>query len=140
MIKLLEEIDEMLAAMECVAHGMEGRIITEMRGRIQTELSNSHKPVVMQGLPTDEEIRAQALLMENKFDNHTAKIIARASYESGARWVISKLSGSPTVASEGLGEANKCVDAGCPQCKNTDIYDIDDHWTKCNNCGFTFVG
>jgi hypothetical protein len=46
MIKLLEEIDEMLAAMECVAHGMEGRAITEMRGRIQTELSNSHKPVV----------------------------------------------------------------------------------------------
>lgn len=45
-----------------------------------------------------------------------------------------------TVASEGYGEANKCVDAGCPQCKNTDIYDIDDHWTKCNNCGFTFVG
>lgn len=48
--------------------------------------------------------------------------------------------GGATVASEGLGEANKCVDAGCPQCKNTDIYDIDDHWTKCNNCGFTFVG
>ncbi len=46
MIKLLEEIDEMLAAMECVAHGMEGRAITEMRGRIQTELSKSHKPVV----------------------------------------------------------------------------------------------
>ena|SRR5690606_20787975 len=62
---------------------------------------NCIKHGVMQGLPTDEEIRAQALLMENKFDNHTAKIIARASYESGARWVISKLSGSPTVGKAG---------------------------------------
>ena len=53
MIKLLEEIDEMLAAMECVAHGMEGRAITEMRGRIQTELSKSHKPVVMQAEGSD---------------------------------------------------------------------------------------
>ena len=44
------------------------------------------------------------------------------------------------VASEGNGEANTCADAGCPQCRNTDIYDIDDHWTKCNNCGFSFVG
>lgn len=52
----------------------------------------------------------------------------------------SDVSEGAAVASEGYGEANKCVDAGCPQCKNTDIYDIDDHWTKCNNCGFTFVG
>jgi hypothetical protein len=49
MIKLLEEIDEMLAAMECTMHGAEGRAVTEMRGRIQTELSNSHKPVVVRG-------------------------------------------------------------------------------------------
>lgn len=53
MINLLEEIDEMLAAMECVAHGMEGRAITEMRGRIQTELSNSHKHGVMQAEGSD---------------------------------------------------------------------------------------
>jgi hypothetical protein len=52
----------------------------------------------------------------------------------------SDVSVGAAVASEGEGEANMCADVGCPQCKNTDIYDIDDHWTKCNNCGFTFVG
>lgn len=71
-------------------------------------------------LPTENEIRAQALLMENKFDNYTAKIIARASYESGARWVISKLSGSPAVASSAVGSqtsARTCA-TGCdwPNC------------------------
>ena len=67
------------------------------------QFKHLHLHGVMQGLPTENEIRAQALLMENKFDNYTAKIIARASYESGARWVISKLSGSPAVASSAVG-------------------------------------
>jgi len=28
----------------------------------------------------------------------------------------------------------------CPQCKSTDLIDIDDHYTRCNNCNFSFVG
>jgi hypothetical protein len=56
---------------------------------------------VMQGLPTENDIRAQALLMENPYDSYATKIIARGAYESGARWAISKLSGSPTVGKAG---------------------------------------
>lgn len=28
----------------------------------------------------------------------------------------------------------------CPQCNNDDLFDIDDHYTKCQDCGFSFVG
>lgn len=28
----------------------------------------------------------------------------------------------------------------CPKCENSDLFDIDDHYTKCQDCGFTFVG
>lgn len=28
----------------------------------------------------------------------------------------------------------------CPKCESADLFDIDDHYTKCQNCGFTFVG
>lgn len=47
---------------------------------------------------------------------------------------------SPTVASEGMEEANTCADAVCPRCKGHDTIDIDDNYTKCYDCGFTFVG
>ena len=30
--------------------------------------------------------------------------------------------------------------AGCPRCGSTDLYDVDDHWTKCQDCKFSFVG
>ena len=43
MIKLLEEIDAMLAVMEDYAHGKEGTAITKMRGKIQAELRNVDK-------------------------------------------------------------------------------------------------
>lgn len=39
------------------------------------QFKHLHLHGVMQGLPTENEIRAQALLMENKFDNYTAKIM-----------------------------------------------------------------
>lgn len=48
-MKLLEEIDELLAMLEDTAHGSEGKRITEMRYRIQTELSNLHKHGVVRG-------------------------------------------------------------------------------------------
>jgi ribosomal protein L37AE/L43A len=28
----------------------------------------------------------------------------------------------------------------CPICKSNDLVDIDDHYTKCCKCGFSFVG
>lgn len=43
LIKLLEEIDELMTYLEDTAHGEEGKRITEMRYKILTELSNSHK-------------------------------------------------------------------------------------------------
>jgi hypothetical protein len=39
-MKLLEDIDELLAMLEDTAHGEEGRRITEMRHRIQAELGH----------------------------------------------------------------------------------------------------
>ena len=37
---LLNDIDDLLASLEDTAHGEEGRLITEMRYRIQRELKN----------------------------------------------------------------------------------------------------
>lgn len=82
-----------------------------------SEQSNSHKHGVMQVPPTENEIRAQALAMENPNDGYATKIIARAAYESGARWAISKMSSGTTVVSEGEGEANTC--AGRGSCEGT---------------------
>jgi len=28
----------------------------------------------------------------------------------------------------------------CPICKSDDLLDIDDHYTRCQKCGFQFVG
>lgn len=28
----------------------------------------------------------------------------------------------------------------CPKCSSNDLFDIDDHYIKCQDCGFTFVG
>ena len=55
-MKLLDDIDELLAYLEDTAHGEEGKRITEMRHRIHNEQSNSHKPVVMQGCQCKDRI------------------------------------------------------------------------------------
>ena len=57
MIKLLEEIDELLTYLEDTAHGEEGNRITEMRYKILTELSNSHK----HGVSGKQQIQWQAI-------------------------------------------------------------------------------
>jgi hypothetical protein len=28
----------------------------------------------------------------------------------------------------------------CPMCKRDNLLDVDDNWTKCFDCGFSFVG
>lgn len=71
-MKLLEDIDELLAYLEDSAHGEEGKRITEMRYRILTELSNSHKPVVMQakgsGRPSLNDVK-NSIAKEQGFDS-----------------------------------------------------------------------
>lgn len=62
MIKLLEEIDDLLAYLEDTAHGEEGKRITEMRYRILTELSKFHKPNIVRG----GDIEAQSVPLEGE--------------------------------------------------------------------------
>jgi hypothetical protein len=32
------------------------------------------------------------------------------------------------------------IDECCPKCKSNDVSEISDHYTKCGNCKFEFVG
>jgi len=56
--------------------------------------------------------------------------------------------GGPASASALDGEqlATEAVDTGvwdgerCPRCKSVNLVDVDDHWTKCQDCKFRFVG
>ena len=45
---------------------------------------------------------------------------------------------------EDLEWVNSCITqitpTRCPRCKSTNILDTDDHWTHCQNCGYSFVG
>lgn len=95
--------------------------------------SNSHIHVVMQGLPTENEISAMACLTVNLEDSEIAKLIHKAAFETGARWAISQLSGSPTVASEGMAEANTC--AGLQNCVQ-----MDNGQGYCDSCGEKISG
>jgi hypothetical protein len=70
-MKILEDIDELLTYLEDTAHGEEGKRITEMRNRIHTELSNSHKPVLaVSGLTFDTiiETLTEALREINQYE------------------------------------------------------------------------
>jgi hypothetical protein len=87
-MKLLDDIDDLLAYLEDTAHGEEGKRITEMRNRIHTELSNSHKPVIMQGLT---DIGLLKILHEVRLGRMSA---AEAFH---------KIKGSPTVGQRGVG-------------------------------------
>lgn len=86
--------------------------------------------------------------MERDPDILFTELISRykcALAKNGSNTVLCKPEASAgaqgaTVASEGQGEANLCADAGCPRCKSSDLLDTDDHWTHCQDCGFSFVG
>lgn len=57
---------------------------------------------VMQGLPTDYDISAAARnYWRTEIFLYAKEDIAQDSFEKGARWVISKLSSSPTVGKAG---------------------------------------
>jgi len=63
--------------------------------------SNSHKPGVMQGLPTEEDIRAAGLkLTAHLTVEPMLRDMAKRYFRQGARWAISNMSGSPTVGKE----------------------------------------
>jgi len=130
MIKLLEEIDELLAYLEDTAHGEEGNRITEMRYRILTELSNSHKHGVMQA---GSEKQPYFKLSTNEFGKHWLFYKPLKSepgkygcwmpiddefYSEFNKLQKAALGLGATVASEGQGEANTC--AGIPLCDYVD--------------------
>lgn len=31
-------------------------------------------------------------------------------------------------------------DCKCPHCKSNNVIDVDDHWSRCLGCNFSFVG
>ena len=35
---------------------------------------------------------------------------------------------------------NENLSDKCPMCKSDNLLDVDDNWTKCCDCGFSFVG
>lgn len=83
--------------------------------------------------PTEEQLPLILEAMERYAEQKLNKLhIMQAEGSDGEN--------GAAVASEGQGEANTCADAGCPKCKSTNLFDVDDHWTKCDDCGFTFVG
>jgi hypothetical protein len=68
-----------------------------MNGEEFLQLKDIWHPLrVMQGLPTENEIRAQANSSCPENDSYTGKIIHKAAFEIGARWAISKLSNTLT--------------------------------------------
>lgn len=66
--------------------------------QLVNEIEQSHKHSVMQGLPTDNEI--ERWVKEHGYYGHCTQEY-HEGLDEGARWVISKLSGSPTVCRAG---------------------------------------
>jgi hypothetical protein len=93
-------------------------------------------------------------------DHHNGEIPYMFGKNEYARWMaefanhtvtkhLHKLDiGGPASASVSDGEqlATEAVDTGvwegerCPRCKSVNLVDVDDHWTKCRDCKFRFVG
>jgi translation initiation factor 2 beta subunit (eIF-2beta)/eIF-5 len=44
------------------------------------------------------------------------------------------------ACASGALEKGVSVECVCPHCKSADTFDIDDNYTRCNKCGFIFVG
>ncbi len=110
-MKLLEDIDDLLAYLEDIAHGEEGKRITEMRHRIQTKLSSSHKHSIMQGpllwkpYPSVKPIEYgdYFVFRAGKIHKETWNTSSWAYNEKTiSHWL--EISG-PTVANEGQGKA-----------------------------------
>lgn len=89
-MKLLEEIDELLALLEDISHGEEGKRITEMRRRIQTQLRYSDKEEKKPFL-TEEDIDSvlQTYLPDDYYEDLRKKLIPKiktlASEKANAR-------------------------------------------------------
>jgi hypothetical protein len=124
-MKILEDIDELLTYLEDTAHGEEGKRITEMRNRIHTELSNSHKPVIMQGPPTDDEI--ERWVKGHGYYGHCTQEY-HEGLEEGARWGITKMSSGTAVADGAVGQN------GSVGCLHKRWYEFDD-CVVCLDCG-----
>lgn len=104
----------------------------EYKGKLYGKVGKSYFPLLHTSDDYDNLVKRVAeleALIEQKLNKHGVMQAEGSDGENGA-----------AVASEGQGEANTCADAGCPKCKSTNLFDVDDHWTKCDDCGFTFVG
>ena len=74
----------------------------EMMKDFRTQIEQSHKHSVMQGLPTEEDIRAAGLkLTAHLTIEPMLRDMAKRYFRQGARWAISNMSGSPTVGKAG---------------------------------------
>lgn len=74
-----------------------------------------NKPGVMQGLQFEKLLQARLaeLPYTKHLDGGQYNDGQAYGFECGARWAYEKLSGSPTVGSEGVGEANTCAGCNC---------------------------
>lgn len=95
----------------------------------ETEALNKH--VVMQGLPTENEISRAAFEEVTPYGRQTTVNDRREYFKKGVRWAISKLSGSPTVGQRSVGTSGS---AGCVH--NTLNYI--GPWYSCKDCGTHF--
>lgn len=51
-------------------------------------------------------------------------------------WI--KISNKSIILNDYLNSINP--DLLCPNCKSNNVVDVDDHWSKCCSCHFSFVG
>jgi len=114
-MKILEDIDELLTYLEDTAHGEEGKRITEMRNRIHTELSNSHKPVIMQGCLYVRDLNTNNIHKVRKaiWSEEDTSIWSDTWYGRHVIGVHCEFVQQPTVAD---GAAGKTVSDGFEKC------------------------
>ena len=136
MIKLLEEIDELLTYLEDTSHGEEGRRITEMRYKILTALSNSHKHGVMQGLHT----RSQSIaLLENYSTFLCANGYMDTDWKDEPPYAIDEFMSlySPTVGKAG---EDASMSEGVRDWEEDFAHENGKYLNNCKQCGEQFMG
>jgi len=72
-----------------------------------------------------------------EFANHT---VTKHLHKLGVGGPASAVSGGGELLATEAEDTGVSDGAGCPRCGSTDLYDVDDHWTKCQDCKFSFVG
>jgi len=89
---------------------------------IYASQSNSHKPVVVRGGDS-----------ENQFVQHVGKYFDYKNVNTAPNTPTEPL--ATEAQDTGVSEGERC-----PRCKSVNLVDIDDPYTKCVSCEFSFVG